>query len=96
MAHRAFGEGGTQQGVWGHEGGAQRAAAHKFLRFSHKKTLILAHFFIEKGHAVSAVSIDNAKIFSQLSFKSKSLGKISERRWQTLLVLRKYKLEVRF
>ena len=36
-------------------------------RFSHKKTLILAHFFNEKGHAVSAVTCDNTKIFSQLT-----------------------------
>ena len=36
-------------------------------RFSHKKTLILAHFFNEKGHAVSAVTRDNTKIISQLT-----------------------------
>ena len=27
-----------------------------FLRFSHKKTLILVHCFIEKGHAVNALT----------------------------------------
>ena len=36
-------------------------------RFSHKKTLILGHFFNEKGHAVSAVTCGNTKIFSQLT-----------------------------
>ena len=36
-------------------------------RFSHKKTLILAHVFNEKGHAVSAVIRDNTKIFSHLT-----------------------------
>ena len=47
----------------------------------------LGHFFIQKGHAVSAVtSIDNAKIFSQLTSKSRSLAKISERKLQSLLV----------
>ena len=40
-------------------------AANKVLWFLHKKILILAHFFIEKGHAQSAVTMDNAKIFSQ-------------------------------
>ena len=44
------------------------------------------HFFIEKGHAVSAVTIDNAKIFSQLMSKSRSLAKGDERRLQSLLV----------
>ena len=61
-------------------------AANEFLRFSHKKTLILAHFFNVKEHAVSAVTIDNAKIFLQLMSKSRSLAKISERRLQPLFV----------
>ena len=67
--------------------GAQPAlvpAANEFLRFSHKKTLVLTHFFIEKEHVVSAVTIDNAKIFSRLMSKSRSVGKISERRLQPL------------
>ena len=79
MAHREFGKGG---------GGAQPAsppAANKFLRFSHEKTLVLTHFFIEKEHIVSAVTIDNAKIFSQFMSKRRSLGKISERRLKPLL-----------
>ena len=45
--------------------GAEPLAANNFLRISHKKTLILAHFFVEKGHAVSALIMDNAKIFLQ-------------------------------
>ena len=36
-------------------------------RFSLKKTLILAHFYNEKEHAVNAVTRDNTKIFSQLT-----------------------------
>ena len=82
MAHREFGKGGTrlcpQQ--------PEAKAADIFLRFSHKKTLVLTHFFIEKEHVVSAVTIDNAKIFSQLMSKSRSLGKISKRRLQPLLL----------
>ena len=50
---------GAQPRVWGEAG--------KRGRFSHKKTLILAHFFNKKGHAVSAVTCDNTKIFSQLT-----------------------------
>ena len=33
----------------------------------HIKKLILAHFFNEKGHALSAVTRDNTKIFLQLT-----------------------------
>ena len=61
-------------------------AANEFLRFLHKKTLNFAHFLFEKGHAVSAVTINNAKIFLQLMSKSRSLAKISERKLQPLLV----------
>ena len=70
----------------GPQPGEAMTASNEFLRFSHQKTLILAQFFVEKGHAVSAVIIDNAKIFSQLMSKSRSLAKISERRLQSLLV----------
>ena len=52
----------------------------KFLR---TPLLIVAHFFIEKG---CAVITDNAKIFSQLMSKNRSLAKISEKRLQPLLV----------
>ena len=31
--------------------GAESPAANEFLRFSHKKTLVSAHFLIEKRHA---------------------------------------------
>ena len=41
-------------------------------RFSHTKTLILAHFFNEKRHAVSAVTRDNTKILSQLTVSLKA------------------------
>ena len=75
-----FAKGGTTGGL-----GAQPPAPTNFCDF-HAKTLILAHFFIENGHALSAVTIDNAKIFSQLMSESKNLGKISERRLQPLLV----------
>ena len=44
--------------------GAKQAKGVGFLI---KKTLILAHLFNEKGHAVSAVTCDNSKIFSQLT-----------------------------
>ena len=63
--------------------GVKLPAADGFLRFS---LLILAYFFIEKGCAVSAVTTDNAKIFSQVMSRSRSLANISERRLQLLLV----------
>ena len=50
----------------GHNRGCGSEAS-KGGQFSHKKTLILAHFFNEKRHAVSAVTRDNTKIFSQLT-----------------------------
>ena len=62
--------------------GARAPTANEYLRFSHKKTLILAHLFVEKGCAVRAVTMDNAKIFSQLMSKSRSLAKVRERRLQ--------------
>ena len=67
-------------------GGEAPSLQRIFKVFTYKKTLILAHFFVEKGHAVSAVTIDNAKIFSQLMSKSRSLAKITERRLRSLLV----------
>ena len=80
VAHPGFGElgGGTTGDL-----GATPPAAHEFLRL----TLILADFFIEKGHAVSAITINNAKIFLQLMSKSRSLAKISKRRLQPLLLV---------
>ena len=71
VAHRGFGRGGKQPEV--RERSPQPPT--NFCGFHTKKTLILAHFFIEKGHAVSAVtSIDNAKIFSQLTSESRPAG----------------------
>ena len=59
-AHPEFGKGGgTTEGV-----GAKQP---KRVGFHIKKTPILAHFFNEKEHAVSAVTRDNTKIFSQLT-----------------------------
>ena len=59
-AHPGFGKGrSTTEGV-----GAKQA---KGVGFHIKKTLILAHFFNEKGHAVSAVTRDNTKILSHLT-----------------------------
>ena len=55
--------------IWqrrGHNRGCGGEAG-KGSRFSHKKTLILAHFFNDKGHAVIAVTRDDTKIFSQLT-----------------------------
>ena len=48
--------------VWGHS----PQPFTKFYGF-HIKALILAHFFIEKRDAVSAVTMDNAKVFSLLN-----------------------------
>ena len=59
-AHPEFGKGG------GHNRGCEGEAGERG-RFSHKKTLILAHFFNGKGHAMSAVTRNNTKIFSQLT-----------------------------
>ena len=66
--------------------GVKPPAANGFLRFSYKKESFQHTFFIEKGRAVSAVTTDNAKIFTQLMYKSRSLAKIRERRLQPLLV----------
>ena len=51
---------------WGPNQG-RGGEAGKGGRFSHTKTLILAHFFNEKGHAVSAVTRNNTKKFSKLT-----------------------------
>ena len=66
--------------------GMGATGVNEFLRFSHKKTLILTHFYIEKGNAVSAVTIDTAKMLSELMSKSRSLAKLSERRLKLLLL----------
>ena len=68
--------------IW--QRGVQPGVRQLFLRFSYKKTLILPHLFIEIGHAVSAVTMHNAKIFSQPMSKSESFAKVSEKRLQSL------------
>ena len=55
--------------------GAWPPTTHEFRRFSREKTLILAHFFIEKEHAVGAVT---AKLLSRLMSKSRSLVETSK------------------
>ena len=45
---------------------------------------------------MSAVTTDNAKIFPQLMSKSRSLAKISEKEAATIIVLKNYRLKVRF
>ena len=85
---------GVQPGVWGRSSQPPEAKGSGGVAFSRQqifavftlKTLILAHVLIEKGHAVSVVTIDNAKIFLQLMFKNRSLAKTSKRRLQSLLV----------
>ena len=59
-----------------------------FYGFHIKKKLILAHFFIENEYALSAVTMDNEKIFSQLTgmSKNRSLAKVSKKKLQSLLV----------
>ena len=74
-------EGGHNRGFGGVASSRQRI----FAIFLYT-TLISAHLIIEKVHAVSTVTMDNAKIFSQLMSTSRSFAKISERRLQPLLV----------
>ena len=59
--------------------------ANKNLWFSHKKHSFY-HTLIEKEHAMSAITRDNAKIFSQFMSKSRSLATIGERRLYPLFV----------
>ena len=70
------------KGVWGRS----FQPPINFYTFDIKKMVILTHSFSETGHAVSAVTMDRAKMFSQFMSKSRSLAKISERRLQPLLI----------
>ena len=54
--------------------GAMPPAANEFLRFSHKKNTHFSTLFIEKGHAVSAVALDNTNMLSPLMSKKQKLG----------------------
>ena len=71
---------GAPPGVWGRS----PQTPMNFYGF-HIKNTHLGKLFIEKEHAMTAVTMDNAKIFSQLMSKSRNLAKISER-LQPLLV----------
>ena len=99
MAHRGFAKGGgttgslgfettlpvvpPSKGVWGH----RPQPPTNFYGFHIKKNIHFSTlFFIETGHAVRAVNMDNTKTFWQLMSKSRSLAKISEKRLQSLLV----------
>ena len=86
---------GLQPGVWGWNSqqpgtkgvwGRSPQPPPNFYRFYIKNTLIFTHFFTEKGLAVSAVTMDDAKIFSQLMSTSRNLAKVSENRLQPSLV----------
>ena len=48
------------------------SVANKFLQFSHKIKLILANLFIEKGHAVNGITMDNEKCFRSLCLKAEA------------------------
>ena len=52
--------------------GAQPPATNDFLRFSRKRTLIFAHFFIEKGHAVMQSLWTMLKYFRSLCLKAEA------------------------
>ena len=75
--------GGNNRGSKGEATSLRRhwRSANKFLQFWHKKTLVLAVFCMEKGHAESAITMDNAKI-SQLLSKGR---RISEKKLQSIL-----------
>ena len=59
----------------------------------HIKNTQSSELFIAKGHAVSAVTMDNTKMLSQLMSKSRSLAKINERRLQPISLIN-YRLKV--
>ena len=61
----------------------------------HIKNTHFNTLFTEKGHAVSAVTMDNAKIFSQLMSKSAQAW-LKQKEVATMIGLRNYRLKVRF
>ena len=74
MAPSRIWQRGEQSGVWGRS----PQPPTNFFGFHIKNNTLFRTFFIEKGHAVSAVtSIDNAKIFSQLISKSRRADLLS-------------------
>ena len=74
-------QGGHDRG----SGGIAPSRQQIFAVFTLKNT-DFSTLFIEKVHAVSAVTMDNAKMFSQRMSKNRSLAKIRERRLQPLSV----------
>ena len=79
VAHLEFGKGGGGTTEGETPSLRRLRAANKFLRFSHKN-IHFNTFFYQESLAVSAVTMDNAKIFSHLMSKSRSLAKIREKR----------------
>ena len=106
MAHPEFGKEGGHNQPCGDEtpssrrlrrsGGVANSRQQIFTLFTLKKVVILAHFFSEKGLAVSAVTMDNAKMFSQFMSKSRSLAKMSERYGAPCVKLRNIKFCIIF
>ena len=82
VAHPGFGKGGCHNRRFG---GVVPRRQQIFTVFTQKNSHF-GTFFSEKRLAVSAVTMDDAKIFSLLVSKSRSLAKISERKLQPLLV----------
>ena len=82
VAPPRFGKrGGTTAGL-----GATLPAANEFYDFYIKKHSFKHTFFIEKEHAVSAVTMDNAKMIAHFMSNGRSSAKISEGKLQPLLV----------
>ena len=66
--------------------GGVAPSRQRIFAVSYKKNSHFSTIFIEKRLAMSAVTMDNAKIISHLMSKSRSLAKISVRTLQSLLV----------
>ena len=61
--NKTGGRGRSPQPPEAKRSGGVAPAANEFSRFSHKKTPFLTHYFMEKGHAVSAVTTSVARIW---------------------------------
>ena len=75
MTHPGFSKkgGGTIGGLGVKPPATGARGVNEFYGFNIKNTHF-SHFFIEKEHAVSAVTMDNAKTFSQLMSKAEVKG----------------------